>query len=156
LAGGGGQNGPMTRDPITRPLTDADIDTVVGLWTECGLTEPWNDPKADIARARTSGAAEILIADVDGRIAATIMVGNDGHRRWIYYLAVAPDLQGTGLGRQMVTAAECWLRARGIVKLMLMIRPSNTRVRGFYEALGYEQQDRVLMARWLDGSPMTP
>jgi ribosomal protein S18 acetylase RimI-like enzyme len=126
----------MTQEPIIRTLADADIDTVVRLWTECGLTEPWNDPRADIARARTSGAAEILVAaDANGRIAATVMAGNDGHRGWLYYLAVAPDLQGAGLGRQMVMAAEDWLRARGVIKLMLMIRPSNAGVRGFYEAL---------------------
>jgi hypothetical protein len=122
-----------------------------------GLTEPWNDPKADIARARSSGVAGILVAaDADRRIAASVMVGNDGHRGWLYYLAVAPKLRGTGLGRRMVNAAEDWLRTRGVVKLMLMIRPSNTRVRGFYEALGYEEQSRVSMARWLDGSPKTP
>jgi hypothetical protein len=145
-------------DPIhIRPLTDADIDPVIELWTECGLTEPWNDPRVDIARARTSGAAEILVAtDAKGRIAATAMVGNDGHRGWLYYMAVAPELQDTGLGRRMVAAAEEWMNARGVMKVMLMIRPSNARVRGFYEALGYDEQNRIVMARWLDGSPMTP
>jgi hypothetical protein len=145
-------------DPIhIRPLTDADIDPVIELWTECGLTEPWNDPRADIARARTSGAAEILVAtDAKGRIAATAMVGNDGHRGWLYYMAVAPELQDTGLGRRMVAAAEEWMNARGVMKVMLMIRPSNARVRGFYEALGYDEQNRIVMARLLDGSPMTP
>jgi hypothetical protein len=84
------------------------------------------------------------------------MAGNDGHRGWLYYLAVNPELQGTGLGRRMVAAAEDWLRAQGVVKLMLMIRPGNTHVRGFYEALGYAEQERVLMARWLDDRAMTP
>jgi ribosomal protein S18 acetylase RimI-like enzyme len=146
----------MTEAPQFRNLTDADIDATIRLWTECGLTEPWNDPRADIERARQSGAAEILVADSSGHIVASAMVGNDGHRGWLYYLAVAPELQGTGLGRRMVAAAEDWLRARGVVKLMLMIRPSNTRVRGFYEAIGYAEQERVLMVRWLDGRPMTP
>ena len=84
------------------------------------------------------------------------MAGDDGHRGWLYYLAVAPDLQRMGLGRRMVAAAEDWLKARGIPKIMLMIRTRNTKVRGFYEALGYAEQDRVLMVRWLDGRPMTP
>ena len=147
----------MTEPPHIRPLADADIDATIALWTACGLTEPWNDPHADIARARNSGAAEILVAaDASGHIVASAMVGNDGHRGWLYYLAVAPELQGTGLGRRMVAAAEDWLRARDVVKLMLMIRPTNKRVRGFYEALGYAEQERVLMVRWLDGRPMTP
>jgi ribosomal protein S18 acetylase RimI-like enzyme len=139
-----------------RPLRDADIEAAVALWTACGLTEPWNDPHADIARARGSGSAQILVAVDDTGIVATIMAGDDGHRGWLYYLAVAPDLQRTGLGRQMVGAAEDWLRARGVAKVMLMIRPTNLMVRGFYEAIGYGHQDRMIMTRWLDGRPMTP
>ena len=140
----------------TRPLTDQDIERVVALWTACGLIEPWNDPRADIARARASGSAEILVAVDKGRIVATVMAGDDGHRGWLYYLAVAPELQRTGLGRQMVAAAEDWLRTRGVVKVMLMIRPTNVGTRGFYEAIGYGQQDRMIMTRWLDNRPMTP
>ena len=147
----------MPQEPLIGALTDADIEGTIGLWTECGLTEPWNDPRLDIERARASGAAEILVAaDERGRIVASVMAGNDRHRGWLYYLAVAPEFQGTGLGRRMVNAAEDWLKARGVVKLMLMIRPSNTQVRGFYETLGYEKQQRVLMVRWFDGRPMTP
>ncbi|HXJ01263.1 MAG TPA: GNAT family acetyltransferase [Micropepsaceae bacterium] len=147
----------MTDAPIIRPLRDADIESTIALWNACGLTEPWNDPRADIARARASSEATLLVAaDVHHRIVGTVMAGNDGHRGWLYYVAVAPELQHTGLGRRLVAAAEEWLKARGVVKLMLMIRPSNTAVRGFYEALGYEEQDRILMSRWLDGRPMTP
>jgi ribosomal protein S18 acetylase RimI-like enzyme len=147
----------VPNEPTIRPLIDADIEPAIALWTECGLVQPWNDPKADISRARTSGEAVILVADdpIKG-IAATVLAGNDGHRGWLYYLAVSPGLQSTGLGRRMVRAAEDWLKARGVVKVMLMIRPSNLEVRGFYEALGYEDQDRTLMARWLDGQPMNP
>ena len=106
-----------------RPLVDPDIEPVVALWIASGLTEPWNDPRADIARARASGSSEILGRAADGqRIVATIMAGDDGHRGWLYYLAVTPELQRTGLGRRMVTAAEDWLRARGVVKAMMATR----------------------------------
>jgi hypothetical protein len=139
-----------------RNLVDTDVEAVVALWKICGLIEPWNDPYSDITRARGSGCAEILVAESKGQIVATAMVGSDGHRGWLYYVAVAPELQRTGLGRDMVRASEDWLKARGIAKIMLMIRPTNIRVRGFYEAIGYEEQERVLMVRWLDGRPMTP
>ena len=146
----------MTEASIA-PLCETDIEAAVALWKACGLIEPWNDPRADIARARQSRSAEILVAKArDGQIVATAMVGDDGHRGWLYYVAVAPDRQRSGLGRQIIGAAEDWLRARGVGKSMLMIRPTNTGVRGFYEALHYVEQERVIMARWLDGRPMTP
>ena len=139
------------------PITDADIDAVVALWLDCDLTKPWNDPRADIAQARRSGSADILVARDDaGRVLATVMVGDDGHRGWLYYVAVTPKLQGSGLGRRMIAAGEDWMRARGIQKSQLIIRATNTKVRGFYETLGYVEQPRVMMSRWLDGRPMTP
>ena len=55
-----------------------------------------------------------------------------------------------------MAAAEDWLRARGIEKLMLLVRSDNTKVQKFYEKLDYVEQDRVLYAKWLDGRPMTP
>lgn len=140
-----------------RPIEDADIDRVVQLWLDCALTRPWNDPRADIALARRSGAADVLVAaEPDGRIVATAMVGNDGHRGWLYYVAVAPDRQKTGLGKRIVEAAEDWMRQRGVEKAQLIIRDTNVKVRAFYEKLGYGVQPRVLMARWLDGRPLTP
>jgi ribosomal protein S18 acetylase RimI-like enzyme len=140
-----------------RPLKDADVPGVVQLWIDCGLTRPWNDPRADIAQARKSGCAEILVATAgDGRVTGSVMLGDDGHRGWFYYLAVAPDLRKSGLGRRIVAAGEDWMRGRGIAKSQLIIRAGNAKVQGFYEALGYGVQDRVLMARWLDGRPLTP
>jgi len=140
--------------PVIRTIADPDVEDVIALWSECGLVEPWNDPRADIERSRKSAASEIFVAArEDGQIVASIMVGNDGHRGWFYYLAVTPELQRGGLGRRMVQTAETWMKERGVVKAMLMIRTSNIKVHGFYEALGYEPQERVLMARWLDGRP---
>ena len=91
----------------------------------------------------------------DGRVTGSVLLGDDGHRGWFYYLAVAPDLQKSGLGRRIVAAGEDWMRGRGIAKSQLIIRAGNAKVQGFYEALGYGVQDRVLMARWLDGRPLT-
>ena len=135
---------------------DGDIDAIVALWTRCGLTRPWNDAHADIALARAGKNAAVLIARAEGNIAAAVMVGHDGHRGWFYYLAVDPARQRRGYGRAMVQAAEQWLAARDIAKAMLMIRPDNAAVRAFYEALGYFDQPRTVLAKWLDGRPPTP
>jgi ribosomal protein S18 acetylase RimI-like enzyme len=137
-------------------IRDADVETVVALWQRCGLTRPWNDPSADIAFARRGPSSAVLVGRHGGAVVATVMVGHDGHRGWFYYLGVDPDLQGRGFGRAMTQAAEAWLAERGIVKAQLMVRPGNDRVRAFYEALGYGEQQRVIFAKWLDGRDPTP
>lgn len=138
------------------PLTDADVEATVALWQRCGLTRPWNDPAADIALARKGDNSDILLGRDEGVLAAAVLVGHDGHRGWVYYLAVDPDKQGKGYGRAIMQAAEDWLRRRGIVKLMLMVRPDNIRVQSFYDSIGYDEQPRTIYARWLDGREPTP
>nr|WP_243857188.1 GNAT family acetyltransferase [Sphingomonas leidyi] len=128
-----------------------DAGPVVALWRDCGLTRPWNDPEQDFARALAAEAATILVAQGEGGgIAGSVMLGDDGHRGWVYYLAVAPAARGTGLGRALMAEAEAWLRARGCPKIQLMVREGNAEALGFYEALGLERQGVVTLGRFLN------
>lgn len=138
------------------PITDADVGAVVALWERCDLMRPWNDPQADIALARRNPNATILLGRDGERIVASAMVGHDGHRGWVYYVAVDPGRRQHGFGRAIMNAAEDWLRQAGIQKLQLMVRPENTRVQAFYESIGYDEQERIVYAKWLDGREMTP
>ncbi|WP_369371064.1 GNAT family acetyltransferase [Promicromonospora sp. Populi] len=131
-------------------ITDADVDQVVELWRACGLTRPWNDPHLDITDARAGDTSTILVARADGRVTASAMAGHDGHRGWLYYVAVAPELRSTGLGRAAVVAAEAWLVARGARKIQLMVRTANTDVLSFYERLGYADQECTVLGRWVE------
>lgn len=135
-----------------RPIEDDDIERVIALWDACGLLRPWNDARADIARARAAAQAEIFVIEKDGRIVACTMAGNDGHRGWLYYLAVDPDRRGEGLGREITRHAEAWLESLGVPKVELMVRDGNS-VTGFYQALGYGPEARTVMARWLVEPP---
>jgi ribosomal protein S18 acetylase RimI-like enzyme len=144
------------KTPAIAPIIDSDIADVVALWQACGLTRPWNDPASDIAHARKGPNATILIGRDDGMIVATVLVGHDGHRGWVYYLAVDPDHRHMGYGRIMMEAAERWLRERGVEKLQLLVRPDNTSVKDFYQSLGYAMQERIIYAKWLDGREPTP
>jgi ribosomal protein S18 acetylase RimI-like enzyme len=137
-------------------ITHQDIAGVIALWQRCGLVRPWNDPYADIALARVGDNADVLVGRADGAIAASVLVGHDGHRGWVYYVAVDPGYQRRNFGGVIMQAAEDWLRARGIEKLQLMVRPDNTAVNAFYESLGFGEQKRVIFAKWLDGRPLTP
>ena len=131
--------------------SDVDTEALAALWERAGLIRPWNDPHADIALARRGPHSTILVAREGGRVLGSAMVGHDGHRGWVYYLAVEPDLQGRGLGRALLRAVEDWLRARAIPKLMLLVRPDNEKVRGFYAAVGHDEAPRVVFSRRLDG-----
>ena len=74
------------------------------------------------------------------------MVGADGHRGWVYYLAVAPDQRGLRHGEAMMRAAEAWVRARGMPKLQLMVRTENAAVLAFYKAIGYATEDVAVLS----------
>jgi ribosomal protein S18 acetylase RimI-like enzyme len=139
-----------------KPIEDADIAEVIALWQRCGSARPWNDPAADIARARKEANATVLLGRDNGTLAASVLVGHDGHRGWVYYVTVDPDHRFKGYGRAIMTAAENWLRARGIEKLQLMVRGDNAKVHAFYQQLGYYDQERVIFAKWLDGRDPTP
>ncbi len=138
------------------PIADADIPGIIALWQACGLTRPWNDPAADIALARRSPNATVLVGRDGERIVATAMVGHDGHRGWVYYVAVDPERRQRGFGRAIMNAVEDWLRHANIAKVQLMVRPENTSVQAFYESIGYGEQERVIYAKWLDGREPTP
>ncbi|SFG73563.1 GNAT family acetyltransferase [Methylobacterium gossipiicola] len=140
----------MTDGLTIRTYRSDDRAAVTALWRACGLVVPHNDPEADIARAAGQPNSDILLGLLaDDGIAASVMVGHDGHRGWLYYVAVSPEARGRGHGRAMVAAAEDWLRARGIPKAQLMIRDTNAAVRDFYAGLGWNESPRIVMERWL-------
>ncbi len=139
----------MAAEPALDRYRPDDRDSVVDLWRRSGLVVPWNDPVADIALARTTGHGDILVLREQDTVVGAVMVGHDGHRGWIYYLAVDPDRRGRGLGRRLVTACEDWVKTRGMHKIQLMVRASNEAVQNFYTGAGYERSDVAVLQRWL-------
>lgn len=150
---------------IITTATFDQIDEIVALWEECGLTRPWNDAEAEAALAIDAPMSAILIAlegvsddeeelssDVIGKpeILGTTMVGFDGHRGWIYYVATKPIRQGQSIATQMIDVAEKWLADRGAPKAQLMVRHDNTDVVGFYEHLGYKECQSVVLQKTFD------
>ncbi|WP_448187625.1 GNAT family acetyltransferase [Azospirillum sp. sgz301742] len=136
-----------------RAYRDDDRDAVVALWRACNLVVPWNDPDSDIALCRSKPSnAVLLVGELDARVVASVMVGQDGHRGWLYYLAADPNHRGRGFGRALVAAAEDWLVARGMPKVHLLVRETNTAAQGFYERLGYARSPVTMMQKWLKNS----
>jgi len=133
-----------------RSAAAADEPRVVALWRASDLVASYNDPSQDFQFARAKGNSDVLVGlDAEQAIVGSVMVGHDGHRGWIYYVAADPRHRNQGIGRRMVEAAERWLKDKGVVKVMLLVRETNTQVVEFYQRLGFEAIPRVIMQKWL-------
>jgi ribosomal protein S18 acetylase RimI-like enzyme len=127
----------------------SDESAVIDLWRRCGLIVPQNNPQADIQRKLAVSPELFLVGTVDSEIVATLMAGYEGHRGWVNYLAVAPHLQKTGYGRQIMEHAEGLLRERGCPKINLQVRSTNKQVIEFYQRIGFSFDDVLSMGKRL-------
>lgn len=134
---------------VVRDFQPEDSDEVVALWDACGLIRPWNNPHADILRKLTDGNGAFWVATSADAVIASVMIGYDGHRGSINYLAVAPAWQRTGIGARLMRQAEAFLLDRGCPKVNLCIRKDNEAVRTFYDQLGYVIDDVYLFGKRL-------
>lgn len=132
-----------------RPFQDADEAAVIALWESCGLVVPQNNPGADIARKLRVNPEWFLVGEVEGVVVASCMAGYEGHRGWINYLAVHPDLRRQSLARQMMEHAERLLREAGCPKINLQVRKTNAAVIAFYESIGFSVDEVVSLGKRL-------
>ena len=136
-----------------RAYRGMDQYAVIELWRVCHLIVPWNNPEKDIERKLKVNPELFLVGEHRGEIIASAMAGYEGHRGWINYLAVHPDFQGKGFGRQMMTHAEALLHAMGCPKINLQVRSGNSGVIAFYNHLNYRMDDVVSLGKHLDEEP---
>ncbi len=133
-----------------RPYDEADEAAVVTLWREVFPDAPaWNDPALDIERKLSVQRELFLVARSEGELVGTAMCGYDGHRGWVYYVAVSPRHRRHGIGAELMRRSEDELRKLGCVKLNLQIRSENDSAVAFYASLGYVVEDRVSMGKRL-------
>jgi ribosomal protein S18 acetylase RimI-like enzyme len=138
-----------------RVYRDEDFDAVVALWNACEILKPHHEPRRELALVQQASNAELFLRMDGERLVGSVLVGHDGHRAWMYRVAVDPGRRGRGHGRTLVALAEDWALARGLPKLMLMIRGGNEAVAGFYENLGYRREPRLVLSKSFtpDASP---
>ncbi len=134
---------------LVRRFVESDTSAVIALWQACELTRPWNDPAKDITRKLSVQPELFVIGEVHGRLMASAMVGYDGHRGWVNYLAVHPDFRRQGHGETLMRHAEQALQTMGCPKLSMQVRSGNAQVLAFYRALGYLQDDVVSLGKRL-------
>lgn len=132
-----------------RPFAVTDEATVIRLWERCELTRPWNDPRKDIRRKLAVRPDLFLVGVIGDEVVGSVMVGYEGHRGWINYLAVAPECRRQGLGRALMAEAERLLRREGCPKINLQVRTTNPAVLAFYQRLGYADDEVVSFGKRL-------
>ena len=142
------ENGGQAEFKI-RSYQDADRSAVSDLWHRCNLVVPQNDPHKDIEMKCQVQPDLFFVGTIEKQIVATLMAGYDGHRCWIYYLAVDPEYQRQGIGRRMMERAEAALKKRGCPKINLQVRTSNSAVISFYTSLGYSNDDVIGLGKKL-------
>jgi ribosomal protein S18 acetylase RimI-like enzyme len=133
-----------------RPYDDSDEAAVIALWNEVlPDNAPHNDPATAI-RNKLAVERDLFFVAVEGGAAVgTVLGGYDGHRGWVYSLAVRPQCQRRGVGSALVRRLEQALAGRGCLKVNLQVRASNAGVVAFYEKLGYAVEPRVSMGKRL-------
>ena len=139
----------MTAFSIDRYRTDHFAD-VRGLWREAFPDDPpWNAAEVAIPAKLAVQPERFLVALDGGRAVGSIMAGYDGHRGWLYAVAVCVSHRRRGIGAALVRAAEERLRACGCRKINLQVRATNRAVVEFYEGLGYAVEERVSLGKRL-------
>lgn len=132
-----------------RPYHSSDEAAVLALWAECQMAN-WENPRKAIARKLRVNPEWFLVGELDGKVVATCMVGYEGHRGWINFLAVAPAHQRNGYGRALMAEAEHILRGAGCAKINLQVRATNRAVLAFYRKLGFEVDNLVHLGKRLE------
>ena len=132
-----------------RPYQTSDEREVIKLWYKCNLVVPWNNPKSDIERKLKVNPEFFLVGILDGKIISTVMGGYEGHRGWINYLAVEPQLRNLGYAQKIMKVIEEKLKAIGCPKINLQVRSENLEVIKFYKNLGYYDENVISLGKRL-------
>ncbi len=132
-----------------RLFSDKDKQFVLELWKTCNLIVSWNDPEKDILRKLSVRDDLFILAEINKKIIATAMGGYDGHRGYIYYLAVLPEFQKKGVGSKILSVVENKLLKIGCPKINLFVRNTNMQVKSFYKKNQYTFQESEIYGKRL-------
>jgi len=128
-----------------RKFEERDSDPLISLWKRVFPDDPPHNDPAQVISAKLRVDDLIFVSEHYGQIVGACMAGYDGHRGWLYAVAVSPEQRRNGTGTLLVKAALEELKRLGCIKVNLQIRPTNTAVAAFYKALGFAAEDRLSM-----------
>ncbi|MDJ0877601.1 MAG: GNAT family acetyltransferase [Halieaceae bacterium] len=136
---------------FVRKYTEGDRDGLVQLWAETFPDDPPHNEPARMIAAKVLVDDLIFVAEEKGRVIGACMAGYDGHRGWLYAVAVAKDRRRGGIGKRLIEQAVESLKEMGCIKVNLQIRAANREVQAFYESLGFVVEDRISMGALMHG-----
>ncbi|AOS77398.1 acetyltransferase [Pseudomonas sp. ICMP 19500] len=138
----------LSRHPIGPYRDRQHRAQVIELWQQAfGYDTAHNLPSLAIDKKLAVNDGLFFVATDNKAVIGTILAGYDGHRGWLYSVAVHTDYRRHGLGSSLVRYAEQALTALGCMKINLQITGGNDVVVGFYEALGYGVEPRISMGK---------
>lgn len=123
----------------------SDHDKLVALWQQVFPDDPAHNDPVSVLKAKLAVDDLIFIAEKNDTIVAACMAGYDGHRGWLYAVAVLPQFRRQGIARELVNMTIQALKEIGCIKLNLQIRSDNVEVANFYQSLGFAVEDRMSM-----------
>ncbi len=133
-----------------RPYQEKDRDGLISLWADIfPASSPHNDPKTSLDKKLRHDPDLLLVAVKNGLVVGSVMGGYDGHRGWIYSLAVTPSLRRKGIASALMHEIEEKLRERGCLKVNLQVVSSNSEVVALYKELGFHVEERISMGKKL-------
>ena len=135
----------MSGKTNTREFSINDYDAAVDLWQRVeGLEIAEGDDRESVAQflARNPGLSRV-VTDGSGTVGVALC-GHDGHRGYIYHLAVDPAYQGRGLGRRLVDECLEGLRQTGLKRVIILVAGDNPRGREFWKRCGWEEITGVI------------
>lgn len=129
--------------------TEQDREALIQLWEKVFPDDPPHNAPAKVIDEKLAVDDLIFVAKENGLIVGAAIAGYDGHRGWLYAVAVDQNQRKKGVGQLLVDTAVEALEEKGCLKVNLQIRSSNTAVIEFYESLGFKVEDRVSMGKRL-------
>ena len=132
-----------------RKYQDTDLNALIELWEKVFPDDPSHNQPSIVITAKLAVDDLIFVAEHEGELIGACMAGYDGHRGWLYAVAVLSDQRRTGAGTALVKTAMQSLKDIGCIKVNLQIRPTNTEVANFYKALGFSIEDRMSMGAFI-------
>ncbi|MFY0546013.1 GNAT family N-acetyltransferase [Brevibacillus sp. H7] len=134
---------------LIRPFRLGDYSAITRIWQETGLDQTETESLNDLAKQLAWDSDLVMVAEHDGEVVGVVVGTIDGTRAYFYRLAVLPELQGAGIGRQLVEAIEKRFKQRGVNRVLIMVNQDNPEVLPFYHSLGYEMQKYVTLSKKL-------